>query len=180
MSSGFGALASFSPGQMNSLSRGGNVDHLQSFKNATTYEWSSMEALRCAKTIWSIIEFSRWGPTLYESNQPLSIRRSWHFHCIDTVLTDVGLPVLPRVLTDLVGEYSMINIPFIPEEAETQMSSLPLVPLSECHYDGQRLNGAESVDLNQSGGHTLRWESTWNELIEFNVWHSIRTGWIES
>jgi hypothetical protein len=100
-----------------------------------------------------LIEFSRWGPTLYEENHPLTVRRAFHTHFIDSCLIDAGLQPLPSVLTQLISEFHCIPLPFIPHEAEEQMRLYESLPPERSFYVGQliRFESAPGDTLARDG-----------------------------
>jgi hypothetical protein len=56
----------------------------------------------------------RFGPSLFTSNHPLKVRARFTAALIDHVSTQNGLPMLPTVLLQLIGEYDPVtDLPYI-------------------------------------------------------------------
>lgn len=69
---------------------------------------------------------SRLSTSLFTANHPLAVRSHFTATLVDVVSSQVGLPTLPTVLLQLIGEYEPANLPYIKHEGE------PLFPENHC------------------------------------------------
>jgi hypothetical protein len=136
--------------------------------------WQHSVLRAIIETAAIIVDFSRYGPSLYADNPPPAVRQSWHCALMDESLVAGGLQPLPTVLAQLIGEYYSLPIPFLPEEAEQQTSQFALVDglqsaskvrlggapsLPWAEYEGMRVNPVEMPTKPMTGGWRLHHSS---------------------
>jgi len=97
--------------------------------------------------------FSRWGPSLYVHNQPELLRRSFTVALLDEAMSQppegsaAPLPQLPIVLLDLIAQFHSFDLPFLEDEAATQLAAQKWLPQAATRlmYNGQSNNPVEKL-----------------------------------